>query len=187
MLSDAEIDLLCKGASFCTPPSVRLWEFNDDLYDFTRKLRLCYDSFNFLNYNSCHSRHTGDNTAWSLTNRIVRIVSFEEDRIVSLEELKQHLILRGRPPECIDYMFAKIISTEQKQHSLWMTSLSMQLTAKTSDSKQRIRKHKSDIKHPQNSNCRALAEHLRSCNSRNPGFCFYPIYNMKDRQRRRFV
>ena len=34
---------------------------------------------------------------------------------------------------------------------------------KTMDFKQRIRKHKSDVKHPQNSTCRECAEHLRDC------------------------
>ena len=34
---------------------------------------------------------------------------------------------------------------------------------KTIDFKQRIRKHKSDVKHPQNSTCRKCAEHLRDC------------------------
>ena len=34
---------------------------------------------------------------------------------------------------------------------------------KTVDFKQRIRKHKSDVKHPQNSTCRECAEHLRDC------------------------
>ena len=34
---------------------------------------------------------------------------------------------------------------------------------KTIDFKQRICKHKSDVKHPQNSTCRECAEHLRDC------------------------
>ena len=42
ILSDAEIDLLCKGMSFCPTPDSNMDEFNNDLYDFTRKLRLRY-------------------------------------------------------------------------------------------------------------------------------------------------
>ena len=41
---------------------------------------------------------------------------------------------------------------------------------KTIDFKQRIRKHKSDVKHPQNSTCRECAEHLRDCAKIEPFF-----------------
>ena len=40
------------------------------------------------------------------------------------------------------------------------------------DFKQRIRKHKSDVKHPQNSTCRECAEHLRDCTKIEPFFRF---------------
>ena len=43
---------------------------------------------------------------------------------------------------------------------------------KTIDFKQRIRKHKSDVKHPQNSTCRECAEHLRNCAKIEPFFRF---------------
>ena len=56
----------------------------------------------------------------------------------------------------------------------------------TSDFKQRTRKHKSDIKHPKNSNCRVLAEHLRNC-SLTPQFHIFPILYVDERERRRFV
>ena len=41
---------------------------------------------------------------------------------------------------------------------------------KTIDFKQRIRKRKSDGKHPQNSTCRECAEHLRDCAKIEPFF-----------------
>ena len=41
---------------------------------------------------------------------------------------------------------------------------------KTIDFKQKIRKHKSEIKHPQNSTCREYAEHLRDCAKIEPFF-----------------
>ena len=43
---------------------------------------------------------------------------------------------------------------------------------KTTDFKQRIRKHKSDVKHLQNSTCRECAEHLRDCAKIEPFFRF---------------
>ena len=43
---------------------------------------------------------------------------------------------------------------------------------KTIEFKQRIRKHKSDVKHPQNSTCRECAEHLRDCAKNEPFFRF---------------
>ena len=56
----------------------------------------------------------------------------------------------------------------------------------TSDLKVRTRKHKSDIKHPKNSNCRELAEHLRSCSSA-PHFRIFPLMYVDNRNRRRFI
>ena len=43
---------------------------------------------------------------------------------------------------------------------------------KTIDFKQSLRKHKSDVKHPQNSTCRECAEHLRDCAKIEPFFRF---------------
>ena len=43
---------------------------------------------------------------------------------------------------------------------------------KTINFKQRIRKRKSDVKHPQNSTCRECAEHLRDCAKVEPFFRF---------------
>ena len=56
----------------------------------------------------------------------------------------------------------------------------------TSDMKKRTRKHKSDVSHPRNSNCRELAEHLRSCSS-SPHFHIFPILYVDDRNKRRFL
>ena len=51
---------------------------------------------------------------------------------------------------------------------------------KTIDFKQRIRKHKSDVKHPQNSTCRECAELLRDCKKIESFFQIYPFYHEKD-------
>ena len=51
---------------------------------------------------------------------------------------------------------------------------------KTMDFKQRIHKHKSDVKHPQNSTCRESAEHLRDCKKVECFFQIYPFYCEKD-------
>ena len=48
------------------------------------------------------------------------------------------------------------------------------------DFEQRIRKHKSDVKHPQNNICREYAAHLRDCTRIEPFFQIYPFYHEKD-------
>ena len=58
----------------------------------------------------------------------------------------------------------------------------------TDYTKQRARKHKSDVFHPENSNCTKLMEHLRKCsNLVEPFFKMYPIYYVEDQAHRRFV
>ena len=51
---------------------------------------------------------------------------------------------------------------------------------KTVDFKQRRRKHKSDVKHPQNNTCRECAEHSKDCPKTDPFFQIYPFYHEKD-------
>ena len=58
----------------------------------------------------------------------------------------------------------------------------------TQETKQRTRKHKSDVLHPENSNCTKLSRHLRSCsNLVEPYFQIYPVYYVEDLEQRRFV
>ena len=57
----------------------------------------------------------------------------------------------------------------------------------TKNLKPRTRKHISDIKHPKNSYCRTLAEHLRKCSPRAPQFRIFPIFYVEDRARRKFI
>ena len=63
---------------------------------------------------------------------------------------------------------------------------------KTIDFKQRIPKHKSDVKHPQNSTCRECAEHLIDCAKLEPFFQICPFYHEKynyfrDYKEKRFI
>ena len=51
---------------------------------------------------------------------------------------------------------------------------------KTIDFKQRIRKHKSDVKLPQNNTCRECAEHLRVCAKIESLFQIHLFYHEKD-------
>ena len=55
--------------------------------------------------------------------------------------------------------------------------------------KQRTRKHISDVKHPNNTNCLKLVNHLRKCglNKKEPYFHIYPIYYVQDKARRKFL
>ena len=48
--------------------------------------------------------------------------------------------------------------------------------------KQRTGKHKSDVIHPNNSNCKKCAEHLRTCSKmKEPYFNIYPFLNEENR------
>jgi hypothetical protein len=55
----------------------------------------------------------------------------------------------------------------------------------TNNFKKRVAKHKSDIKKPRKSNCRTLAERLRTCSSF-PHFRIFPIMYVDDRLQRKF-
>lgn len=57
----------------------------------------------------------------------------------------------------------------------------------TCDLKKRTRKHKSDIWHPKNSNCRELAEHLRGCSRSSPQFQIFPLLYVDEKDKRRFL
>ena len=58
----------------------------------------------------------------------------------------------------------------------------------TDDIKQRTCKHKSDVLHPENSNCKKLIYHLRRCSKMvEPYFKIYPIYYVNETLRRRFI
>ena len=77
----------------------------------------CYhkptDSYNYLNYKSCHPTHTKDNIALSLAKRIVQIVSHDRDQ--RLDELKEHLILRGHPEKTINFTFTKLMQPKKNR------------------------------------------------------------------------
>ena len=73
------------------------------------------DSFNYLDYTSCHPKHTKDNIALSLASRIIRIVSVNRDQ--RLEELKQHLERRGHPTNSINFAFSKLFTPHKKEEA----------------------------------------------------------------------
>ena len=53
--------------------------------------------------------------------------------------------------------------------------------------KQRIRKHKSDVFHPQNSFCKKCSEHLRDCSRmKEPFFRIYPFLYENKKELREF-
>ena len=53
--------------------------------------------------------------------------------------------------------------------------------------KQRIRKHKSDVFHPQNSFCKKCSEHLRDCSKmKEPFFRIYPFLYENKKELREF-
>ena len=64
-------------------------------------------SFSYLHYKSCHPRHTRDNIALSLGQRIVRLVS--EDRQLRIQQLKSELIKRGHPRKLLMILSANYL------------------------------------------------------------------------------
>ena len=59
---------------------------------------------------------------------------------------------------------------------------------KTDDTKQRCRKHASDVLHPHNSNCRECSDHLRDCSGLvKPYFRMYPFFYVEGAALRHFM
>ena len=78
-------------------------------------------SLSYLHYKSCHPRHTRDNIALSLGQRIVRLVS--EDRQLRLQQLKSELIKRGHPAKIIDDTFSKLLTPVRDRSSTTLESI----------------------------------------------------------------
>ena len=70
------------------------------------------DSCNYLNYHSCHPKHTRDNIGLALAKRIVRIVS--HDRDARLTELRNHLMARDYPTSSISYAFSGVFTPKRE-------------------------------------------------------------------------
>ena len=49
-------------------------------------------------------------------------------------------------------------------------------TRKTEGLKQGTRKHKSDVIHPNDSNCKKCSEHLRTCSKMEETFQYLPVF-----------
>ena len=279
--------------------TVSNYELHLDIY------RKPTDSFNYLDYGSCHPSHTRDNIALSLAKRITHITT--GDPTPRLIELKNNLMRRGHPGVKIDKAFESlpksltrdktkdnivftcthnpaqrfnrnhitdifknlnsdsmkntfkntkvVIGTRQpkalrnhlikskfskskitppkktsglfncrgcKYHRMgyvrackgftfgkknqfqWVYTRYFNCDSKnviyvlrckwcwkfyigeTADLKKRIRKHKSDIKHPKNSFCKVLGDHLRKC-SPSPAFIIFPMYYVDEQSRRKFI
>ena len=59
---------------------------------------------------------------------------------------------------------------------------------KTDKTKQRVSKHASDVRHPENSNCKKCSKHLRECsNMVEPYFKLYPCFYIDDAALRHFM
>ena len=57
----------------------------------------------------------------------------------------------------------------------------------TEELKQRTRKHKLDVIHPNNSNCKKCSENLRTCSKmKEPYFNIYPFLNEENKYLREF-
>ena len=78
-------------------------------------------SFSYLRYKSCQPRHTRDNIALSLRQRIVRLVS--EDRQLRLEQLKSELRKRGHPAKITDDTFSKLLTPIRDKSSTALESV----------------------------------------------------------------
>ena len=69
-------------------------------------------SFSYLRYRSCHPRHTKNNVALSLVQRIICIAS--DNKETYLNKLKSCLIQRGHPEEVLNFTMSKLFSPTVK-------------------------------------------------------------------------
>ena len=74
-----------------------------DLYSKTTDAHL------YLNFNSCHPKHTKVNIPFNLASRIVTIASTEEARNQRLSELKYFLKKQGYPEQLINFGISKAL------------------------------------------------------------------------------
>ena len=76
--------------------------------------------FSYLWYQRCHPQYTKYNTALLLAQRVIRIVS--ENNEHHLSKLKLFLIKRGQPEEVPDYTITKPFSASFESLSLFTIS-----------------------------------------------------------------
>ena len=110
---------------------------------------------------------------------------------------KQGLISYSSEFEFIDGFGSKIIWVYNRKFScasrnviyiLKCTKCSGFYLGKTDDTTQRCRKHASDVRHPENSNCQYCSEHLRDCSKLIfPYFKMYPFFYVDDPSLRHFM
>jgi hypothetical protein len=72
------------------------------------------DTKQYLNYNSCHPRHTKNSLPYNLARRICTIVSNRNIRDSRLKELEQSLTKRNYPINIIKTGFHKALNIDQK-------------------------------------------------------------------------
>ena len=106
------------------------------------------------------------------------VLSFNNDSFKLLGKIQN--------PSCfikyVTWNYSKLFDCNSKDVLYYLTCNNCDYfyLGKIIDFKQRIHKHKSDVKHPQNSACRECAEHLRDCAKIEPFFWIYLFYHEKD-------
>ena len=68
------------------------------------------DTHQYLEWSSCHPRHTKHSLPYGLAFRLRRICSTDETLHIRVGQLKQHLLSRGYPPKVIDKQVRKATS-----------------------------------------------------------------------------
>ena len=67
------------------------------------------DTHQYLQWSSCHPRHSKTSLPYSLAFRLRRICSTDENLSIRVTQLKQHLTDRGYPPKVIDKQVQKAL------------------------------------------------------------------------------
>ncbi len=73
------------------------------------------DTHQYLDFRSCHPRHTKNNIPFNLARRICTITSQETTRLKRLLELKNILIQRNYPPQLIENGIQKALDIDRKE------------------------------------------------------------------------
>ena len=157
---------------------------NKEIITFTRTYNpnhnFNYNRFNncLNNINNCELRETFSNKKVLLTTRQPKNLK----KMLVTAKFDLHPELPNRKPSglfsCTDCIYHK--NGYIKPCKSFTFKLIFLLLGITINFKQRIRKHKSDVIHPQNSACRECAEHLRDCVKIETFFRIYPFYQEKD-------
>ena len=75
------------------------------------------DTMNYIDFNSCHPRHTRTNIPYNLASRVVTIVSDPDQRKFRLQELQDILLTKNYPEKLIQDAIRKSLNTRTRPNT----------------------------------------------------------------------